>query len=145
MRTRPCYGPDVTDGKQVPETLTNVEQGATHVNVSPVSPALPIIATVGWVMVLVATVIPAMFSAMLFDSGGSVPAMLIFAGLWLTLPLCLASIAAGWILWALTRHRRSGGLKVARGFAYLLPLLGLVTAGIGLLWISTACSGNLSC
>jgi len=106
---------------------------------------LPIVATIGWLIVLVATVVPAMFSAMLFDSGGSVPAMLIFVGLWLTLPLCLASIAAGWILWALTRHRRSNGLKVARGIAYLLPLLGLATAGVGLLWISTACSGSLAC
>ena len=98
-----------------------------------------------WLVLIVPTVIVAAFSAMLFDSGGSTPAVLVFAGFWLTLPLTLISISASWILWGLTRRKRSTGLKVARGVAYLLPLIGLGLAGVGLLWIQTACSGNLSC
>lgn len=113
--------------------------------VSPVSPVLPIISTIVWLLLVVPTLIVAAFSAMLFDSGGSTPAVLVFAGFWLTLPLTLISISASWILWGLTRRKRSTGLKVARGVAYLLPLIGLGLAGVGLLWINTACSGNLSC
>ena len=111
----------------------------------PVTPVLPIVATLGWLIVMVLTTVPAMFSAMLFDSGGSVPAGLVFAGLWLTLPLCVISIVGCWVQWGVTRGRRSTGVKVARGVAYLLPLIGLGLAGAGLLWISTACSGSLSC
>ena len=113
--------------------------------VSPVSPVLPIISTIVWLLLVVPTVIVAAFSAMLFDSGGSTPAVLVFAGFWLTLPLTVISISASWILWGLTRRKRSTGLKVARGVAYLLPLIGLGLAGVGLLWMQTACSGNLSC
>jgi hypothetical protein len=118
---------------------------ATVLTSGPVSPVLPIVATVVWLVLIVPTVIVAAFSAMLFDSGGSTPAVLVFAGFWLTLPLTLISISASWILWGLTRRKRSTGLKVARGVAYLLPLIGLGLAGVGLLWIQTACSGNLSC
>ena len=113
--------------------------------VSPVSPVLPIISTIVWLLLVVPTVIVAAFSAMLFDSGGSTPAVLVFAGFWLTLPFTVISISASWILWGLTRRKRSTGLKVARGVAYLLPLIGLGLAGVGLLWMQTACSGNLSC
>ena len=114
-------------------------------HVRPVTPVLPIISTIVWLLLVVPTLIVAAFSAMLFDSGGSTPAVLVFAGFWLTLPLTLISISASWILWGLTRRKRSTGLKVARGVAYLLPLIGLGLAGVGLLWIQTACSGNLSC
>jgi hypothetical protein len=105
--------------------------------------------SIGWALwlVLAFTLLQAIaaVAAMLFDSGGSTPAVLVFAGFWLTLPLTLISISASWILWGLTRRKRSTGLKVARGVAYLLPLIGLGLAGVGLLWIQTACSGNLSC
>ena len=114
-------------------------------HVRPVTPVLPIISTIVWLLLIVPTVLVAAFSAMLFDSGGSTPTVLVFAGFWLTLPLTLISISTSWILWGLTRRKRSTGLKVARGVAYLLPLIGLGMAGVGLLWIQTACSGNLSC
>ena len=117
----------------------------TEGHVRPVTPVLPIISTIVWLLLIVPTVLVAAFSAMLFDSGGSTPTVLVFAGFWLTLPLTLISISTSWILWGLTRRKRSTGLKVARGVAYLLPLIGLGMAGVGLLWIQTACSGNLSC
>ena len=117
----------------------------TEGHVRPVTPVLPIISTIVWLLLIVPTMLVAAFSAMLFDSGGSTPTVLVFAGFWLTLPLTLISISTSWILWGLTRRKRSTGLKVARGVAYLLPLIGLGMAGVGLLWIQTACSGNLSC
>ena len=122
------------------------DSGATPTAPSgPVSTLLPIVATVVWLVVMVATVFPALFSAMLFDSGGSTPVYMIFAGLWLTIVLCFVSIVAGWIIWGTTRRKRSRVVKVARGVIYGLPVAPLVMAGIGLLWINTACSGNLSC
>jgi len=133
----------VSENEPAP-TAAEVSLG-TGSGVSPVSPVLPIISTIVWLLLVVPTLIVAAFSAMLFDSGGSTPAVLVFAGFWLTLPLTLISISASWILWGLTRRKRSTGLKVARGVAYLLPLIGLGLAGVGLLWINTACSGNLSC
>ena len=110
-----------------------------------VSPLLPILGTVGWLILMVLVVLPAMFSAMLFDSGGSVPAAAVFYGLWATLPLCLFSIIAGWVVWGVTRGTRTGGSRIARGVVYLLPLVGLGVAALGLLWIQTACSGSLAC
>jgi hypothetical protein len=133
----------VSENEPAPEAA-EVSLG-TGSGVSPVSPVLPIISTIVWLLLVVPTLIVAAFSAMLFDSGGSTPAVLVFAGFWLTLPLTLISISASWILWGFTRRKRSTGLKVARGVAYLLPLIGLGLAGVGLLWINTACSGNLSC
>ena len=96
-----------------------------------VSPALPIITTIIWLVVGVALVIPAMFSAMLFDSGESFAAWLAFAGFWAGIVVCFLDIPALWIAWGLTRSRR-GGARILRGVLYLVPLVPLAVAGIGL-------------
>ena len=110
-----------------------------------VGPLLPILATVGWILVGLVLCVPAMFSPMLFDSGGSFWALLIVFGLVSSLLLCALSVIGGWIAWAVTRQRRGGGALVLRGVFYLLPLLGLATAAIGIAGIELVCAGSMNC
>lgn len=112
---------------------------------SAVGPLLPIIATIGWLLVGLVLCVPAMFSPMLFDSGGSFWALLIVFGLVSSLLLCALSVIGGWITWAVTRQRRGGGSRVLRGALYLIPVLGLATAAIGIAGIELVCAGSLNC
>ena len=132
----------MTENELSPLENSGPTRGTTQ---DPVNPVLPIVATVVWLVVMVAAVFPALFSAMLFDSGGSAPVWMIFAGFWLTIVLCFVSILAGWIVWGTTRRERSRSVRVARGVIYGLPFVPLVMVGIGFLWIETVCSGSLSC
>ena len=131
--------------RDIEETrLSGNSPNTPRVNVV-VGPVLPTVATVCWIVVFMAASIPALFSAMLFDSGGSLPAYAIYIGLWATLPLCFISVIASWVLWATTRSINGSKVRVIRGVVYLLPVVSLAVAGVGLLWIGTACAGNLSC
>ena len=110
-----------------------------------IGPFLPIVSTIGWILTALVLSIPAMFSPMLFDSGGSFWALLIVFGLVSALFLCALSVIGGWIAWAVTRQRRGGSARVIRGTVYLIPLLGIVTAVIGIAGIQFACSADLNC
>ncbi|MEY4135968.1 MAG: hypothetical protein RL205_96 [Actinomycetota bacterium] len=112
---------------------------------SPVGPLLPILTTVGWILAAVILAVPTMFSPMLFDSGGSVWAVIVVFGLVSTLLLCGLSVVAGWIAWAASRESRGAGARVLRGMFYLLPLIGLAATAIGFGGIQFACAGNLNC
>ena len=110
-----------------------------------VGPLLPILVTIGWILVALVLLIPTMFSPMLFDSGGSFWTLLIVFGLLSSLFLCGLSVICGWIAWGVTRQRRGGASRILRGVIYLVPLLGIATAGIGIAGIQLACAGNLNC
>jgi len=110
-----------------------------------VGPLLPILATIGWILVGLILFIPTMFSPMLFDSGTSFWAVMVFAGLFSSLALCFLSAIGAWIIWAATRQHRGGAARTFRGIIYLLPLIGIVTTVIGFAGIELICSGQLDC
>lgn len=113
-----------------------------------VSPALPIVTTIAWLLLALVGGLLGPFTLFLFDPGLdaiSVWTWLLFLGVWATLALCLVAILAGWLTWALTRRRRSGIARVLRGIAYLLPLAGIALAAAGFLGSSLLCSGSLTC
>jgi uncharacterized membrane protein YeaQ/YmgE (transglycosylase-associated protein family) len=113
-----------------------------------IGPALPIVSTVIWLMLGAVAGVLAPFTIFLFDPGAdavSVWTWLIFLGVMATVVLCLVSILAGWLAWALTRRRSSGLTRVLRGTAYLLPLLGIALLAVGFLGSSLLCSGSLTC
>jgi len=114
----------------------------------PVSPTLPIVTTIAWLLLALVGGLFGPFTLFLFDPGPdavSVWTWLIFLGIWATLALCLVSIVAGWLAWAISRRRRSGPARALRGAAYVLPLLGLAMTTAGFAGTSLLCSGSLTC
>lgn len=112
-----------------------------------ISPALPIVFTILWALVMVGSGLASMFSFFLFDAGTdqvSVWTWMIFFGFWGTLLLCPASILLSWIAWAVTR-RRTGWGRLARGACYALPLIGIACTLIGFGAGELLCGGSLTC
>ena len=90
-----------------------------------VSPLLPIITTVIWLIVLVIGAVVAPMSLMAFDSGTVTLGMgMLVAGVWMVVLFCPISIVGGWIAWALTRRNVGAGARTLRGVLYALPLAG---------------------
>ena len=110
-----------------------------------VGPLLPILATIGWILTGLILFIPTMFSPMLFDSGTSFWAVMVFVGLFSSLALCFLSAIGAWIIWAATRQHRGGAARIFRGIIYLLPLIGIFTTVIGFAGIEWICAGELDC
>lgn len=110
-----------------------------------VGPLLPIISTIGWILVALVLAVPTMMSPMLFDSGGSTWTVIVVVGLMTSLFLCAVSVLAGWIVWGVTRRHRGGMARVFRGAVYLLPLVGIATSAIGFAGIQFVCGGSLDC
>lgn len=106
---------------------------------------LPILGTIASVLIVIVTIVPALASPMLFDSGDSGATYVIFFGLWTTLLLCIVSPIGGWIFWALTRHEPGKIRHLTRIGIFLLPLLSLGVVVVGFIWIMTVCSGYLAC
>lgn len=112
-------------------------------------PALPILVTIAWALLLVGASFTALFSFFLFDSGVdavSAWTWMVFIGLWGTLILCPISIIASWIAWGLTRRRmRTGWGRILRGTCYCLPLFGILTVAIGFGASEILCNGSFTC
>lgn len=90
-----------------------------------------IVATCLWVLAGFAGVVPAMFSAMMFDAPGPSenPATLTLFWSTFTFPLvCLVAVALGWIL-----HLR--GKQLPAVLAALAPLLSIAIGTLALLYL----------
>ena len=92
-------------------------------------PALAIVTTVIWGVLLIPGLIGAALSAMFFDAPGSMnnPAAWINALIVVSFPvLCVVSIAGTWIVWAAWRRRAptraSGAAQIAVACLPLLPV-----------------------
>ena len=114
-----------------------------------IGPALPILVTIAWILLMVGVGFTALFSFFLFDSGVdavSAWTWMVFFGVWGTLLLCPISIIASWIAWGLTRRRmRTGWGRVLRGTCYCLPLLGVLAVAIGFGASEILCNGSFTC
>ena len=108
----------------------NATQQAPRPAIS-IGPALPIVMTIIWAIVMIVVLMLALFSLMAFDSGSVSTGMgMLVAGIWMVVILCPVSVIGGWIAWAITR-RHAGGARILRGIVYALPLVGVVVFGIG--------------
>ncbi len=77
------------------------------------------VATIVDIALVFASVVPLMFSAMVFDAGGTPFAWAVFIGIWLTPVMLLAGLAIAWVAFAARAYR-----MVYAGFAVAaLPLL----------------------
>jgi threonine/homoserine/homoserine lactone efflux protein len=111
-----------------------------------ISPVLPILFTVLWILVCPIVIFLGFFSVFLSDSGTSTPFYMIFYGFFATVALCPLSIIATWIAWGTTRKDPSSGPKrVARIVSYCLPFIGILTVILGFVAIQTTCGGALVC
>jgi len=114
-----------------------------------VGPALPILFTVLWALLMAGSGLASMFSFFLFDAGTdqvSVWTWLIFFGFWGTLLLCPTSILLSWITWALTRTRlRTGWGRFLRGACYALPVVGIACTVVGFVASELLCGGSFTC
>lgn len=114
-----------------------------------VSPALPIVFTIVWLLSMVAGAFFGLFSFFLFDAGMdavSAWTWMIFLGIWGTMALCPISIILGWITWGVTRKRMVLGWgQVLRAVAYALPVLGIASVIIGFAATSILCNDSLTC
>ena len=114
-----------------------------------VGPALPILVTIMWALLMAAVGFMALFSFLLFDAGidaVSAWTWMIFIGVWGTVLLCPISIIASWITWGVTRRRLGKGWgRVLRGTAYCLPLLGILAVAVGFGASEVLCNGSLTC
>lgn len=113
---------------------------------SRISALLPVLATLVWLIVGAVSAFLLLFSAFLFDSGGSTWTWVIVYGLLGTVLLCPVSIIAGWIAWGVTRKDQPrGSRRLLRVIAYCLPVLGILTVILGFVAIEALCGGALSC
>lgn len=115
----------------------------------PISPALPIVFTLLWLLVMAASGWVGIFSIFLFDAGVdrvSVWTWLIFFGIWGTVLLCPTSVLFSWIVWIVTRRRMPTGWgRIIRGVCYALPAFGIMASVIGFLAGELLCAGSLTC
>lgn len=109
------------------------------------------LATAGWGLSAVASLLPLMFSVMLFDAPGSEnnPWLIALAGGLASFPvLCVVSIAASWIIWVVTRNwpaERATTGRWLRVGAALLPLLSMLVMVIAVVGLQVRCSGDFRC
>lgn len=78
-----------------------------------------VVATIVDIALVFASVLPLMFSPMVFDAGGTPSAWAIFIGIWLTPVMLLLGLAIAWVAFAARAYR-----TVYAGFAVAaLPLV----------------------
>jgi hypothetical protein len=110
------------------------------------SPVLPILFTVLWIIVCPIALFLGFFSVFMSDAGSSTPIEMVFFGFTGTVLLCPISIIATWIAWGTTRKDPSSGLKrVVRTIAYCLPFIGILSVLLGFITIATVCGGSFQC
>jgi NADH:ubiquinone oxidoreductase subunit 6 (subunit J) len=103
-------------------------------------PVLPLVVTLLWGALALASVFPVMMSPMLFDSGESAWAWGIFSAILAFPILCVCSIVASWVVWIGQRNAaaRKRWLPVA---AACLPLVPVAVLALVVGWDAVAPAG----
>ncbi|MEY3014011.1 MAG: hypothetical protein RIT45_2746 [Pseudomonadota bacterium] len=121
------------------------------VEASAPKPLIAITASVVWTLASMASLLPILFSPMMFDAPGSennVWLNLSFYSL-LSFPvLSVLAVAGSWVVWSKTQHwpaqRASRGRWIQVGVG-LLPMISVLLFSLGFLMIEVLCDGSFGC